>query len=378
MLKISVGWLLLALAASAARAQAVDRFVAAPQVRLTELNGELRVEGEGAPDVVADEELPYIRSGSIVRVLSGRAEFETSYHALVRARKGDAFSFVAVPPERSRPGVVRIAAVTDGEEPSLNVNDGDKRFRIHKRGVVTVAGTGPGQSTVRTEGGNALYPAVEVSQERALLALTRGLPPGQPMVVSVSTRPEMANPPVSLASLALERGNESTFELWTLHAGENPQVSTEDRFVVAVSDWPPLARRAAELIADRYGLPDVVSANELVWNDNGPWKKTAVHRRGPADSGEVIEQSVDYDVPRGKAAAVAKMDLGLKIDGAHGEISVAGVSEDANFLAVNLAVEVINGVKTPKEARDFYSRTLALMGEGKSSMYTQGLLFPRP
>ena len=49
-----------------------------------------------------------------------------------------------------------------------------------------------------------------------------------------------------------------------------------------------------------------------------------------------------------------------------------------NFLALNLADEIATGKRSVEEARDFYARVETLSRAGKSSAYTENLLFPSP
>lgn len=380
-----IGALALALALTAARANArtEDGVVDLPQLQLTEMTGEVRVQAPNQPETVTGQKLPYIRSGSLVQVLSGRAEFESDYHAIIRAKKGDGFRFTATAPEGSKAGVVRIAAVTEGEPPSLNVRVGDKRFRLHKNGVLTVAGSAPGESVVRVEGGNVQYPAVEVRREGELMAATHGMLPDQPLVVSVSSATEFETAPVSLSSLAIEKKNATTFDIRATQSAETAQAPKDERADRAISRWPSGSQRVAELIINKYGLPDKASSSMLVWNDNGPWQKTVVYRTGaqhgfPQNHEDVIRQSITYEVPREKAAELAKMDIGVTVDGDYKGLSSLSDSEETNFLAINLADEVIRGQRTAEDARDFYAKTIALSGEGKSSAYTQWFLFQRP
>jgi hypothetical protein len=366
---------------ASAQAQSVPQ--ASPRMRLVLLTGELRVEPDNQPEIVAEEMIPYIKSSAIVRVLAGRADFETSNHAMIRARKGDAFSFVAFAPDGSRPGLVRIAAVTDREEPSLNVNVGDKRFRIHRDGVLIIDEPATGQASVRAAGGSFQSPAVDVSLDRALLAVSRVMLPGVPMAVSISSQPGFVNAAIKLSDVALERDDDGSYEVWALHPFENPQVSMLDRSAEAIAGWPGPPHRVANFIMDKYGLPDQIFADKMVWNDNGPWQQTIVYRTGARAAGlhdyqDVIRQSIGYDVTRSKAAQLAKMDMGFAVDRRHGELSVASDSEENNFLAINLAIEVVLGRKTPKEAQGFYTRIIALAAEGKSSPYMERFLFLRP
>ncbi|MBI3299867.1 MAG: hypothetical protein HYZ75_17010 [Elusimicrobia bacterium] len=376
----------LALSASWARTASQEAFpsIAVPQMQLTELTGEIRIETPNRAETVAGKSLPFIRAGSLVRVLSGRAEFETDYHAVIRARKGDSFRFTAIAPAGAKPGVVRIAAATsERDTPSLMVKVGEQGFRIHRRGVLEVAGTSPGESTVRTEGGSPQIPAVEISREGALMAGARNLPPGRRLVVAVDPYPGFENAPASLASLSVVRESDSVFSVKALRYGENVQATREDRVDEAISGWPASSRRTAELMMSKYGLPDRVSSGKLVWENSSPWKETTVYRIGtmhafPLQHEDILRQSAAYEVPREKGPELERLDIGVSVERDYKGLSAVSDSEDGNFLAVNLAVEVLKGDKTPEQARETYSRAIMLSAEGKSSPYTQGFLFQRP
>lgn len=43
-----------------------------------------------------------------------------------------------------------------------------------------------------------------------------------------------------------------------------------------VQTWPKEAKKAAEMMIQKYGEPDEITAMRLVWHDNGPWKRTIV------------------------------------------------------------------------------------------------------
>ncbi|MDD5303912.1 MAG: hypothetical protein PHS14_12500 [Elusimicrobia bacterium] len=144
----------------------------------------------------------------------------------------------------------------------------------------------------------------------------------------------------------------------------------------AVSLWPQASRTVAEAMLEKYGPPGTVDADSISWINAGGWKKTTV-RRLPREGEGVLEQAIGYDVPQEKRAALAKLDIAMKVNQADKVLSVASESEAANFLAMNLIDEVVRGKRTPEDARAFYQTTLRLSASGKSSPYMQGLLFRR-
>ena len=60
------------------------------------------------------------------------------------------------------------------------------------------------------------------------------------------------------------------------------------------------------------------------------------------------------------------------------ELSVRGHSEALNFLAFNLAYQIIRGVRDPADARRFASKIAQISQSGKSSSYMDRLLFLEP
>ena len=45
-----------------------------------------------------------------------------------------------------------------------------------------------------------------------------------------------------------------------------------------IDAWPALARSTAKAMIEKYGKPNRVTDEALVWIDNGPWLKTVVFR----------------------------------------------------------------------------------------------------
>ena len=147
--------------------------------------------------------------------------------------------------------------------------------------------------------------------------------------------------------------------------------------------WPEGARLTAGVMIAKYGEPTRWSEGALVWIANGPWEKTVVYRTawphfvGKRDK-DYLEQTTAYKVPNGKIEDLMRFDRRLEVDAGRGMLSSRSESEAMNFLAVNLADEIATGKRSVEDARDFYTRVESLSKAGKSSAYTEGLLFPSP
>ena len=145
--------------------------------------------------------------------------------------------------------------------------------------------------------------------------------------------------------------------------------------MAAVASWPPASQRSAKAMLEKYGLPDQAAARRLVWNENGPWKRTIVHR----DGGEApLEQSAAYRVPNERFGVLARVDGSVSAERGGAEISARSADEAMNFLSLNLAEEVISGKRELADARAQHRRLSALRLTGKSSPYTESLLFAEP
>lgn len=146
-----------------------------------------------------------------------------------------------------------------------------------------------------------------------------------------------------------------------------------------VNRWAGPSAEAGRLLLDEYGLPDDVTPNRLTWRRHGGWKRTVVWNRAaiyrsPADLA-VMQQTVDYKLDLMQAVRLLAFSDDLVIDLQRGELSSRGGHESINFLRLNLADEIARGVKTVPEAQAAYTRVLALAAAGKSSPYTEKLLF---
>ena len=150
--------------------------------------------------------------------------------------------------------------------------------------------------------------------------------------------------------------------------------------VPLVEGWPPLTRNAARALIEKYGPPDETSPDRLTWSRRTPWARVVVYRDGPEDEfpfphHDFVENTVTYAVPPAKATTLLKFNGSLLIDVAHVTLTSRSDSEEGNVLALNLADELVNGRRTTGSARSAMRRTMEMLAAGRSSPYTDGLLF---
>ena len=167
-------------------------------------------------------------------------------------------------------------------------------------------------------------------------------------------------------------------------AGASPALETRQKMGPAatnvaldvISDWPDGSRDLAGALIDEYGAPDEIETSRLTWKSSPPWKKMTVFRdatdRGHPDS---LLRTVAYRVPVERWRALEAFGHGVEYDPVSEQLSARTDNEDTNYLALNLADEVVRGVLSSAEASALYDKTMVLLISGKSSSNTSRLLF---
>ena len=151
-----------------------------------------------------------------------------------------------------------------------------------------------------------------------------------------------------------------------------------------ISNWPEEPRRSAERLIEYYGEPHEFSDSQLIWrNTNDGWKRTVLSRdevphNFPAPHTDFLEQFIDYKVPVEFYSKLAGYDGSLMIERTKGEMSARCGGTAMNFVAINLAHDIINGCRTVGEARAEYARLYQGYKIGKKHPYTQKFNFELP
>lgn len=161
------------------------------------------------------------------------------------------------------------------------------------------------------------------------------------------------------------------------------QISTDDSLDEILENWEDDPAEVARGVVDEYGEPDEVTPNRLIWYDNGPWKRTVMRPDGathefPDTHVDYLEQVIDYEVPPGRADEVIEFDGSVTIRRTRGELSAECHGEPANFLALNLTHDILEGDKTVEEARDVYAEIYARKEAGDEPTYISEFDFELP
>lgn len=144
--------------------------------------------------------------------------------------------------------------------------------------------------------------------------------------------------------------------------------------------WPMASKDAAMFMTKKYGAPAAMTAEMAMWGKTGPWKRTVVYAHEyahefPAHHTDVMQQWVDYKAPADMYDDLAMYDGSVVVERTSGEISARCDKEGANFLALNLADEIVRGKRTVAAARTMYGEQITAMKAMQPAPYTERLMF---
>ena len=166
--------------------------------------------------------------------------------------------------------------------------------------------------------------------------------------------------------------------LVALGAGLSAAADNDAKDVIA--GWPETPKMVAETTIAKYGQPDGVTSEKLIWMNKGPWKAIIVNRREiphsfPKAHTDLLEGVIDYRVPPDKFDELAQYDGSVIAERTKGTLAARCDKEEMNFLALNLAHDVATGRKSVAAARKEYADTAMAFMNGEKRPYTQGLQF---
>ncbi len=144
-----------------------------------------------------------------------------------------------------------------------------------------------------------------------------------------------------------------------------------------ISNWKAKPQEVARTVIAKYGMPQEATEMRLVWHNNGPWKRTElvneeIPHSFPKQHPDMLKQTISYQVPTDKYDELAEYDGSVIVERTKGEISARCDKEEANFLALNLADDIVKGKKSVKDARKFYAESVLEM---KNPEYMKGFQF---
>ncbi len=163
-------------------------------------------------------------------------------------------------------------------------------------------------------------------------------------------------------------------------SASSPVAVTQEDDTADIEAWPENTQITARGLISKYGPPDAVTNQRLIWNNRDPWSQITVLRDGVSDDFptthlNIVENTIHYNVPHEKSGEIAKFNSAVIVNRKTGTLSARSDGEEANILALNLADEIARGKRDVREARVFMRDTLRKSMAGKSSPYMDHLLF---
>jgi hypothetical protein len=149
-----------------------------------------------------------------------------------------------------------------------------------------------------------------------------------------------------------------------------------------VKEWPKEPKESAERLVGYYGEPAEFTDSQLVWyRTHDGWKRTVLSREEvphefPSRHTDFLEQFIDYKVPLEMYSPLARYDGSVMLERTKGEMSARCGGTSMNFVAVNLAHDIVTGRRSVEEAREEYARLYQAHKRGEKPPYTQAFQFP--
>jgi hypothetical protein len=95
----------------------------------------------------------------------------------------------------------------------------------------------------------------------------------------------------------------------------------------------------------------------------------------PDRHSDFLEQFIDYHVPVEMFSKLAEFDGSVMVERTKGEISARCGGTSMNFVAINLADDIVTGRRSVPEAREEYTRLYQAYKQGQKPPYTQSFQF---
>ena len=159
-----------------------------------------------------------------------------------------------------------------------------------------------------------------------------------------------------------------------------PRATDQKNVEQIIAGWKAKPQEVARKMVAKYGQPHEATANRLIWHNNGPWKRTELVNEEiphlfPKPHTDMLYQAISYRVPPSKFDELAEYDGSVIAERTKGELAARCDMEEANFLALNLANDIVTGKKGVEAARKFYAEAMREMNHAE---YKQGFQFKAP
>ncbi|MEP7244437.1 MAG: hypothetical protein ABI885_12265 [Gammaproteobacteria bacterium] len=147
-----------------------------------------------------------------------------------------------------------------------------------------------------------------------------------------------------------------------------------------LAGWPQKTQKLGAQLITQYGPPTESTERQITWYANGPWKRTTLYKEETQHNfasphNDILEQTINYRVPLDKLANLGEFNGSVVPNRTRGELSSTSDSEDTNFLALNVANDIVTGERTVEEALTYYAQIIRAKMIKEPEPYLQGLKF---
>ncbi|MFQ5739335.1 MAG: hypothetical protein ACE5JX_10010 [Acidobacteriota bacterium] len=147
-----------------------------------------------------------------------------------------------------------------------------------------------------------------------------------------------------------------------------------------IAAWPETAKGAAKEMAGKYGTPDRVGGDLLVWQNKGPYVWIRVHgvevpHNFPVQHKDVLDIAIPYKVPVSKYTELAEFDGSATVMRTKGLLVASCFKEGLDIAILNLAHDVVTGKKTSVRARRAFAQIAMGLMKGEKNSYAAALQF---
>ncbi len=185
---------------------------------------------------------------------------------------------------------------------------------------------------------------------------------------------------LSACATSMDRDGQAHSQMGTAHSMAMMNNMDSAHMEKMMQGWPKASREAVMFMTNKYGPPAAVTSAMAVWGKTGPWKRTIVYGTEfqhdfPGPHTDVMQQFIDYKAPPSMYDELAEYDGSVVLERTTGEMSARCDKEAANFVALNLANDIVTGKRSVDDARKTYGEQIMAMKANKSAPYTEKLMF---
>ena len=164
------------------------------------------------------------------------------------------------------------------------------------------------------------------------------------------------------------------------YVGSKSPMGRNNGMMADLNSWPQASHSAVDEITSKYGNPDASTEDELIWMNKGVWKKICISKKEtkhsfPIEHTDMMQTTINYKVPIEKMDELGRFDGSITFDRTQGTMSARCDKEANNFLALNLAHDIITAKKTVAQARLAYANIIKEKMKGENPLYMQKLTF---